>query len=402
MKIGHNVKTISRVWCLVLTAVLLAGAAAWAPQAAADDGKAPVAAAPAAARDGGKATPAEIEMGKQAAAQIEKEYKVLDHAAALETIKKIVARLAPHTERPAIDYQAKILAEGGINAFSLPGGYIYVTKGLLDAVESEDELAAVIAHEMGHICLGHGMDLARREARMNNKMALAVLAAVVSGQKVDPGNMIVLGSLLKTGLLSGYSQEAELQADAHGVIYLQRAGYHSVAMLTVIQGLAHMELTRPYVEMGIFRTHPYPEQRARAVSRELVGMGIDDNPRSVLSTLKTKAEAVEESGHTIGRVSLDEFVIFEPAVPADGVSPQERAERIAADLRRLILDNLMMYELQVVNGSGEATVMARGERLVTVLPGDAEFHKTTVEELATKAATNIKLALWQETVRRAY
>lgn len=354
------------------------------------------------APDGGKSTPAEIEMGKQAAAQIEKEYKVADDPAALETIKKITARLAPHTERPAIEYQAKILAQGGVNAFSLPGGYIYVTNGLLEAVESEDELAAVIAHEMGHICLAHGMDLARREAKMNNKMALGVLAAVLAGQKVDPGNMIVLGSLLKTGLLSGYSQEAEYQADAHGVLYLQRAGYHPVAMLTVIQGLARMELTRPYLDLGIFRTHPYPEQRAGAVRRELTHLGIDLNPRPVLNTLKTKSESVEVNGRTIGRVSLDDYVIFEPAAAADGLSPQQRAEKIAADLRRLILANLMMYELRVVTGPDQATVMARDERLIAVMPGDAEFHKTSADELAARAATNIKLALWQETVRRAY
>jgi len=380
------VKRILRSWCFALAMILLA-AAAWAQLAA---------------PDAGKSTPAEIEMGKQAAAQIEKEYKVVDDPAALETIKQIVARLAPHTERPAIEYQAKILAEGGINAFSLPGGYIYVTKGLLEAVESQDELAAVIGHEMGHVSLGHGMDLARREAKMNNKMALAVLAAVVAGQKVDPGNMIILGSLLKTGLLSGYSQEAENQADEHAVLYLQRAGYHPVAMLTVIQGLARMEITRPYLDLGIFRTHPYPDQRAQAVRQELAHLDIDLNPRPVLNTLKTRAETVEVNGRAIGRVSLDDYVVFEPAVDADGLSPQQRAEKIAASLRRSILENLAMYELRVVNGPEQATVIARGERLITVLPGDAAFHKAPVEELAARAATNIKLALWQETVRRAY
>lgn len=354
------------------------------------------------AADGGKSTPAELEMGKQAAEQIEKELKVVDDAPATDNLKKIITRLRPYTERPAVEYQPKLVGQGGINAFSLPGGYVYVTKPLLEAVESEDELAAVVAHEMAHVCLKHGMDLAKREAKMNNKLALAVLAAVVAGENVDPGNMVVLGGLLKTALLSGYTQEAESQADADAVVYLQQAGYHPVAMLTVIQGLARMEITRPYVELGIFRTHPFPEQRAQAVRRELLAMGLDANPRPVWNTLKTKSETVDENGRTVGRVSIDEYAIFEPAVEANGLSPQQRAEKMAADLHRAIIQNLAMYEVQVGGGQSSATVFARGEPVVTVVPGDAEFHKTTVTELAAKVAANIKLALWQESVRRAY
>jgi Zn-dependent protease with chaperone function len=379
--------------------VLLAAAQQPAPQ---DVKPAPIALIHPVAPDGGKSTPAELEMGKQAAAQIEKEYKPVDDPAAVERLNKIIARVRPNTERPAVEYEPKILAQGGINAFSLPGGYVYVTKSLLEAVESEDELAAVIAHEMAHVCLKHGMDLAKREAKMNNKMAVGVLAAVLAGNNVDPGNMIILGGLLKTALLSGYTQEAENQADADAVVYLQRSGYHPVAMLTVIQGLARMEITRPYVELGIFQTHPFPQERARLLRQELLAMGLDSNPRPVWNTLQTKADTAEENGRTVGRVSIDENVIFEPVVEANGLSPQQRAEKMAADLRRIILQNLAMYEVRVGSGDSSATVFARGAPVITVVPGDAEFRKTTVEDLAAKAAANIKLALWQETVRRAY
>jgi Zn-dependent protease with chaperone function len=355
------------------------------------------------APDGGKATPAEIALGKNAAQQIEKEYKVLDDPADVGRIMKIIQRLAPHTQRPAMQYQAKVVNDPGINAFSLPAGYIYVTKGLLGAIESEDELAAVIAHEMGHVNLKHGIDLARREAKMNSKVAVAVLASVIAGKNVDPGSVAMIGSLFKAGLLSGYSQQAETQADANGVVYLQQSGvYHPVAMLTVIEGLARMEITRPYVEMGIFRTHPFPQQRAEAVRAELVAMGVDINPRLVLATLQTKADTVQENGRTIGRVHLDDYVVFEPAVDAEGLSPQQRAEKAAADLSRQIMGNLQMYQVRVDNGGNQATVLANGQPVITVLPGDADFHKTTVDDLAKQAVDRIKLALWQEAVRRAY
>ena len=354
------------------------------------------------APDGGKATPAEIALGVNAAQQIEKEMKVLDDPADVERVMKIIKRVAPYTQRPAMEYQSKILGDPGINAFSLPGGYAYVTKGLLDAVESDDELAAVVAHEMAHVCLMHGIDLAKREAKMNGKVALAVLASVIAGKNVDPGSVALIGSLFKTGLLSGYSQQAETQADANAVVYLQASDYHPVAMLTVIEGLARMEITRPYVELGIFQTHPFPQQRANAVRLELMTMGVDINPRLVLNTLKTKADTVEENGRTIGRVHLDEYVVFEPAVDAGGLSAQQRAEKAAADLGRQIMGNLQMYQLRVANGGSQATVFANGEPVITVLPGDADFHSTTAGELAKQAADKIKLALWQEAVRRAY
>ncbi len=350
----------------------------------------------------GKPTAAELEMGKQAAAQIEKEFKAADDPAALERVCHIIARVLPYTERPATEYQAKILEDGGINAFSLPGGYIYITKPLLAAIESEDELAAVIAHEMAHVSLGHGLDLARREAKISNKAALAVLAAMVAGQQVDASNLMVLASLVRIGLLSGYSQEAERQADSHAVVYLQRAGYHPVAMLTVVEGLARMEMQHPSVELGIFKTHPYPAERAQAMRKQLVAMGLPINPRTVLGTLKASSQSVEQNGRTIGRVTIDNYVVFEPAVAADCLTPPQRAEQAAVELGRLLLDNLSMYELRTVVAPDHATVLARGTPVVKILPGDAEFHGATMAELAAKANAAIKLALWQETVRRAF
>jgi len=377
----------TRAWWLTAVALLLATAPA-------------VLAQPQAQPAGGQATPAEVEMGKQAAQEIEKELQVADDPAAAERLDRIVACLRPYTQRPAIDYQAKLLARGGINAFSLPGGHIYITQSLLEAVESEDELAAVIAHEMAHVALGHGIELARREAKINNKAALAVLAAVLAGKNVDPGNVIIVASLVRTGLLSGYSREAELEADANAVIYLRRAGYHPVAVLTVVEGLARMELTHP--KLGIFQTHPYPEERARATLRQLQAMGLPTNARPVLGTLTTTSEAVERDGRTIGRVTLDDFAVFEPAVADGDLTPLQRAAQAAAALNRLVFDDLRMYEVRSVVAPNRALVLGRGATLLTILPGDAEFHHATLADLAAKAEANIKLALWQEAVRRAF
>lgn len=363
---------------------------------------APAVAQPAAAPDDGKPSPGEIEMGKQAAAQIDKEMKAVEDPAALDRLNRIITRIEPYTQRPAIEYHVKVVMGNDINAFSLPGGYLYVTQPLLQAVESEDELAAVIAHEMAHVSLKHGLELAKREAKMNSKATLAVLAAVLAGKNSDPGNLLMIASLVRTGLLNGYGQQAEMEADANAVLYLQKAGYQPVAMLTVIEGLARIDLSRADVELGIFKTHPDPGQRERAIRAQLQTLGIAMNTRAVLGTLRTAWMSTEKNGRTIARVTLDSFTLFEPAVNEGDLTPQRRAEKMAGDLQRLIFADLDMYDLRTEAAADHAAVTARGVTLIRVLPGDAEFHGTTMADLAAKAAASIKSALWQEAVRRAY
>ncbi len=136
---------------------------------------------------------AAAELGKKAAAEVEKEMKVID-SYSTEELVRIVTRLRPYTEKPHQQYTLKVVDENGVNAFSLPGGYIFFTKGLLKAVESEDELAAVTGHEMGHICLNHARQEMGKDSKYLKVLAASILAAVMARSSgADPARWPPLG-----------------------------------------------------------------------------------------------------------------------------------------------------------------------------------------------------------------
>ncbi|HOQ30630.1 MAG TPA: M48 family metalloprotease, partial [Armatimonadota bacterium] len=117
----------------------------------------------------------EEKLGKEGCAQIEKEYKVIEDAAQLKRVHQILSALAPVTSRPEVTYRAKILDTEDVNALSLPGGFIYVTKGLLDIVESDDELAGVLAHEIAHNAHRHAIQSLQQSSKLDQKLVLMFL-----------------------------------------------------------------------------------------------------------------------------------------------------------------------------------------------------------------------------------
>jgi predicted Zn-dependent protease len=345
----------------------------------------------------------EAQVGKEAATEVEKENKIANLPDQVKRITGIADALALVSLRPEVKYKCKVIDGGDVNAFSLPGGYIYVTRGLLSAVESDDELAAVLAHEIGHNCKRHGMTLLRRQAKMDKRLTLGTLVAVLAGGAVNPEHIAIAGSLLKTAILTGYSRQDEYEADAEAVTYLAKGGrWNPVGMLSVLQGLARMESTRPPREMGILQTHPYPADRAEKVREQLLKMQIEPNLRPVVSTMIPSAKAVEVKGQQIGQLSIDERVIFQPAVPSGGIGPAERAQRMSAALGELLKANLSLVEISQEKRGDAVAVRARGRDLIEILPGDAQFHGLSTAQLVDQVMQNLRLAFWAEWTRRAY
>jgi len=151
----------------------------------------------------------DAELGKAAAESIEKEFDVLEEAPQLPRIVQIVEDLRPLTRKPHQRYQVKILDAKAINAFSLPGGYLYFTQGLVEAVESDDEIAAVCGHEMAHVCLDHARKLGGKEAQYNKVLVPLILASVLSdSESLNPGAIATIGQLVAQDSLNHYGREA--------------------------------------------------------------------------------------------------------------------------------------------------------------------------------------------------
>ncbi len=189
-----------------------------------------------------------------------------DDAALSAYVSSIGSFLALTSKASATQFTFTVLDSPVVNAFALPGGYVYVTRGLLALAGSEAELAGVLAHEIGHVAARHG---ARRQANST----LATLGLLVLGVATKSSAAVNLGQLGAAAVLSGYSREDEYEADSLGVQYLSRAGFAPQAMSSFLARLqAHHQLEariaeRPTGEgFDFFATHPRtPDRVARAV-----------------------------------------------------------------------------------------------------------------------------------------
>jgi predicted Zn-dependent protease len=355
---------------------------------------------------------ADAEIGKSAAESVEKQFKVVKDSADLPRINAIMERLKPGTQKPYQTYTVKVLDNKAINAFSLPGGYLFFTQGLLDAVESDDELAAVAAHEMAHVSLSHSRKMMGRSDRYSKILGPLVLASILSrSDRVDPGAMLMVGSLVVEDALNHYGREAELEADHEAVLYLKNSGsYNPVAMLTVAEGLAHMENAGLQVDPGVFQTHPFPAERVAAITTELRELSIPIERRRVTKSLYSAAGAAKIGDREVGELTLTAgggakpwtAVVSHPAATVDGASPIARAQEASRKLNALLLADLTSIEVNLVTSANGVTVQARHQALFTITPDDAALLKTTVDALARQAIQAMRTGFQQERVGRAY
>ena len=195
----------------------------------------------------------EVAMGREFAAEVERQEKLLDDPAIQSYVAQMGARLAAVSPRQNITYSVRVIdAPDTINAFALPGGFIYVYTGLMRICSNEAELAAVIAHEIGHVAAYHHGETFTR------MMGLQLGTALVLGS--DPTQTTrILDDLFVQGIAARYSREQERQADALGMEILFRAGYRPDAMIDFMY--KQMEYNRGRVHLPIFASHPPTEER---------------------------------------------------------------------------------------------------------------------------------------------
>ncbi len=213
----------------------------------------------------------EISLGRRGHQEILKKYHEYGDAELSQYVQKVGEKIAKSSHRADLTYRFIVLDSPEVNAFALPGGYIYVTRGILAYLNSEAELAAVLGHEIGHVTARHSVR--QHSAQTISGIASAVLAAGTGIRGIGDA-----ADLLGTTLVRGYGREHELEADRLGAVYLARTGYEPEAMLNVIRllknqetfekELAKAENREPRTYHGLFSTHPDNDTRLQLVIRE--------------------------------------------------------------------------------------------------------------------------------------
>ncbi|MEJ5253524.1 MAG: M48 family metalloprotease [Chthonomonadetes bacterium] len=355
----------------------------------------------------------EVRMGREAAQEIERTLKLITDPALVERVNRIgqeIAAVANASDVPVtwgidkksqFQYTFKVVDDKDVNAFSLPGGFIYVNKGLLDYVQSDHELAAVLAHEIAHAAHHHLVRLGQENEKINRRVTLpALLVMVLSGAPARDLSNVMLGvQLYQIAKINGYTQEAEMDADRAAIYYLTRTKYNPVGMLTFMERLARDEARRPERQLGIYRTHPPSRERAQAMLDLFRQLNIPVNRRAVARILPVELREKTIQNHNLTEVYLDSVPVFAPA-DSNGRSSAERAQQIRERLDSLLNDGVQMYDIRL--SSDRRTVVARNSPIVTIEPEDASLYGKSIEELALQVSNAIKRALWNEVIQRAY
>jgi len=218
---------------------------------------------------------AEVEIGRQAARQVQQEMGLLADTALVSYVQEIGKRVAAMSPRTDVEYQFQVADTPDVNAFALPGGYIYVTRGLLAMTNSEDELANVLAHEVGHVA---GRHFAQRQERARNVGMLTtvgILAAAVMGAGEAASLLAGLTQTAGAGYLAAYGRDQEREADSLGQLMASRAGWDPAGMssfLTTLDRETQLQRGAP-PKSSFLATHPATPERvgvtaARARSLE--------------------------------------------------------------------------------------------------------------------------------------
>ena len=183
----------------------------------------------------------EIREGAKAHTEILKEYGALDNATLQAYVNGVGQKLAAQSHRANLKWSFTVLDSPEVNAFALPGGYVYITRGIMAYLDSEADLAGVLGHEIGHVTARHGAQQATRQ----QSAGLAVIGATVLGAILggSSGAQVAgeLGQQVAAGHVAKYSREHELQADQLGAEYLARVRYDPNNMVDVIQVLKDQE-----------------------------------------------------------------------------------------------------------------------------------------------------------------
>ena len=206
----------------------------------------------------------ERRIGRQAAAELEAEVGVVRDPAVLARVGAIGRRVATVSDRRDLPYTFRVLRGREVNAISLPGGFIYATDGLVRFVHSDDELAFVLAHEVGHVSARHHVQMIERH------FAFILIARLLTGG--DP-SAAQIAEIVRFFLSRGFSREFEFEADRLGVAYAHRAGFDASAGLVFMQRLRAAEGHDPGQFEVMFRTHPGLADRMLRVREQLQRLG---------------------------------------------------------------------------------------------------------------------------------
>ena len=208
----------------------------------------------------------EVKLGRSLARKIDQKFKISKDSKMQKRVEEVGKRLVEVCGRKDLSYSFTVLQNENPNAFALPGGYIYINEGLLEKTDSDDEIAAVLAHEIGHIVSRHSIK--RLQASLGYNLVSLLALAATKDLHFKRGSDLAFSQIML-----GYSREDELLADRLAVKYVQKSGYRPEAIISFLKKLKQIKKETPLQPLipSYARTHPFLPERIGVVKQEIYG-----------------------------------------------------------------------------------------------------------------------------------
>lgn len=219
----------------------------------------------------------DVKIGREASVEAEKQFPILSDAEAtayVQTVgRKLVAAIPPQFQQPDFNYTFKIINARDINAFALPGGPMYLNRGMIEAAANEGEMAGVMAHEIVHGALRHGTAQATKANNPLNQ--ILAIGAIVGGAVVGGQGGAQLGQIFAAGYFLRYSRQYETQADVLGSQIMANAGYDPIDLANMFKTIAKQSGGGGAPEW--LSSHPDPENRFKTIEKERSMLRVSPN-----------------------------------------------------------------------------------------------------------------------------
>ena len=208
----------------------------------------------------------DVEIGRQSAAEVEKQMPILKIRSVDAYVQKVGKRLAKAAPGPEFPYQFKVINTAEVNAFALPGGFMFLNRGLIEAADDEAQLAGVMSHEMAHVALRHGTNQASKAylAQAGFNLLGGLFGKSGTSQMIE-----AIGGFGLNAVFLKFSRKAEEQADIVGAQIMARAGYDPMAMAEFFEKLRDEAGRDPNRLERWFSDHPAPVERVSRVEQEV-------------------------------------------------------------------------------------------------------------------------------------
>ena len=219
----------------------------------------------------------EIAMGRQMAIEVERQAKIIDDSIIGEYVNRIGQNIVRNSDAK-VPFAIKVIDSDEVNAFALPGGFMFINSGLILRTDNEAELAGVLAHEVAHVAARHGT----RQATRGQIINFATIPLIFIGGLPGYIAQQAMGVAVPLGFLK-FSRGMEKEADLYGIQYMYKAGYDPVAFIDFFEEMQALEKKKKGTISKLFSSHPMPKDRIK-FSQKVIQKDLEPLPQYVVTT----------------------------------------------------------------------------------------------------------------------